>query len=167
MRIQYAIDPKKKMPKLFIFDIPSNMSRDDENLQNLEGLDNLYIIELNIKPLIKIGLKGNAYTNSVLEAEPKAYWALKRQRRVFFDSYRCKCEELRNISRCFKWQKYGHVQSIARINLHVRSAWNSMKRKWVTNPWAGFIITAKWQNKKTWGIRLGVKNAQRIGKLRH
>lgn len=115
-------EPKKKLPKIKIFDVPSTKDSDQEVLESLR-LQNFPNIEStnfhkNIKIVYKVGPKNKTTHHWVLEMNPDLLRDFHRLNgRIYLHWQSLKIIDHIIVARCYKCQRYGHLAKECRTAL--------------------------------------------------
>lgn len=102
--------PKKRLPRVIIYDIPSDMPETEivENFwkQNALGIRKE---KQTFKPIFKNGPKNKETVNWIAEVSPAVYAEVLAEGRVFLDFASCNAREWISLTRCNKCQAFGHI----------------------------------------------------------
>lgn len=104
--------PRKRLPKMQIFDVPSDISPEDlvESIRVSQAQDTPpEIFRDKLKFICRTGPRGQPTTNMVFEAAPDFYNEVLSLGRIFMMWTSHKVRPFFGIARCFKCQRYGHI----------------------------------------------------------
>lgn len=105
----------KRRPKLQIFDVPAEFSKDYclEAIvkQNKDILGEMKTDELEKRCTFcfRTGKRGLDTTNCEFEVDPELQNIFRRVEKIYIGRYRCRVVDFTTISRCFKCQGLGHI----------------------------------------------------------
>lgn len=113
-----AVEPKKILPKVMLYDVDRTLSEEDVKefifLQNLAEHGVMEKEMAGFKILYKVGRRDAETVNLVVEIEPKLREILLEAGRVYIDYDSCRIVDFYHISRCYRCQGYGHVQKFCK-----------------------------------------------------
>lgn len=104
-----------RLPRVIIYDVPGDLTEEcgkeviyEQNSEIFTDLSREVFFE-QTKLLFKTGPMNQDTTNWVMEVSPSIRNILRRNERIYVESYRCKVNDFISISRCYKCQGLGHI----------------------------------------------------------
>lgn len=105
--------PRKKRPKIIIYDIPSNMTVQELQTaageQNLEDHLTIEEVEQEFKPLFKTGPRNKDTVHHVAEVSPRVRKILLGRGRLYLPFISVAVKDYIVVPKCLKCQDLGHV----------------------------------------------------------
>lgn len=107
-------EPKAKLPKLIIYDLPSEDTPEEvkERIYNQNFRDLRFTrqeFDGNTKLVFKTGPRDLEICNWVVETTREIREQFIAAGRVFYQVHSCKVADYQVVTRCYKCQRYGHV----------------------------------------------------------
>lgn len=105
--------PAKKLPRIVIYNVPSEIKKEDLVNDIIAQNDHIKINNFKdlIKPLFPIGKKNEHFTHWVVETQPELRNILieKKNSKFFIGCNSCRIKDYTNQTRCFNCLGFGHV----------------------------------------------------------